>query len=249
MKPRLFVASSSEQLGLAYALQESLVHDVETTVWTQGVFTLSRSTMADLMNILSEVDFGLFVLAPDDLTQMRGKELNTVRDNVLFELGMFVGRLGAERSFLVIPSGAEIHLPTDLLGMTPATFESNRQDGNLLAALGPACNRIRRVIQKLGHVVPVPSIILADITAVEQPDTITDPGDIFAILQSWMGSRPNLDNTRVLKFAEVDRELRLELGSAKKYLAKVAQRWDYVIAQQGVETILFRDAPAERNYF
>jgi len=71
---------------------------------------------------------------------MRGKDNGAVRDNVLFELGLFIGRLGKDRNFIILPKGYEenLHRPTDLLGLTPALYEPNRQDENLQAALGPA---------------------------------------------------------------------------------------------------------------
>jgi predicted nucleotide-binding protein len=75
---------------------------------------------------------------------------------VIFELGLFVGRLSKERSFIIVPRGAEdaLHLPTDLLGITPALFDASRQDGNLVAALGPACSKITRALSKLGGLKP-----------------------------------------------------------------------------------------------
>src|SRR3954471_4213025 len=121
MKPRMFIASSVEHIDLAYAAQESLEHDVESTVWSQGVFSISRTAMASLIDALDDSDFGLFILAPDDVTAIRDTSMKTVRDNVIFELGLFVGRLGNDRCFLIIPRGVEdLHLPTDLLGLTPA---------------------------------------------------------------------------------------------------------------------------------
>lgn len=94
MKPRLFVASSSEQLDLAHAAQENLDRDAEVTVWDQGIFEPSRNTMASLLDQLDSSDFGLFIFAPDDVTAMRDRTHSTVRDNVIFELGLFAGRLG-----------------------------------------------------------------------------------------------------------------------------------------------------------
>ena len=87
------------------------------------------------------------------MATIRSETVNTVRDNVIFELGLFAGRLGIERCFLIVPKGAEeVHLPTDLGGIAPATFAADRQDGNISAALGPACNRVRKAMQKYGRV-------------------------------------------------------------------------------------------------
>jgi hypothetical protein len=139
-----------ESLDIAYAAQENLEHDCEVTVWTQGIFDLSKFTIESLVEALDEFDFALFVFAPDDIAKIRGSEVQTVRDNVIFELGLFVGRIGRERSFIIVPRGADdLRIPTDLLGITPAAFEPNRQDENIVAAIGPACNRMRKPIKRL----------------------------------------------------------------------------------------------------
>ena len=150
MKPKLFIGSSVEGLNIAYAVQNNLVHRVEVTVWDQGVFNLSQSALESLVELLERMDFGVFIFTPDDLVTIRGEENRIVRDNVLFELGLFVGRLGRQRSFILKPSQDELRLPTDLLGITPATYETDRSDGNMRAATGPASNEIRENISKLG---------------------------------------------------------------------------------------------------
>lgn len=121
MKPTLFIASSSEFLDLASAMQESLEHVAEVTVWNQDVFKLSRYNIESLLETLEASDFGVFIFTPQDVINIRGAEKLTVRDNVLFELGLFIGKLGRERCFIVAPRGSEedIHLPSDLLGVTP----------------------------------------------------------------------------------------------------------------------------------
>jgi Predicted nucleotide-binding protein containing TIR-like domain len=69
--------------------------------------------------------------------------------HVVFELGLFIGRLGRERCFIVMPRDiSDFHLPSDLLGTTPVTFDSNRKDEQ--AALGPVANKILRQIQAVG---------------------------------------------------------------------------------------------------
>jgi len=62
----------------------------------------------------------------------------------------------------------------------------------------------------------------------------------LAILMSWMGNRNTQENSSVIRFADVDRELRFAPGTAKKYIKQVASKWQYVAEQEGEHTILFR---------
>lgn len=162
MKPRIFIGSSVEGLNVAYAIQQNLTHDAEATVWDQGVFELSQTSIESLSEILGKVDFGIFVFSPDDITHMRGKNTHSVRDNVLFEFGLFVGKLSRQRVFFVIPEGEDVRIPTDLLGITPGKYDPNRQDKSYQAATGAACNQIRTQIKKLGFITPPEDDLLAD---------------------------------------------------------------------------------------
>lgn len=237
-KPAVFVGSSTESLDVAYALQENLDHAAEVTVWTQGIFELSKYTLESLIEVLEASDFGIFVFSPDDVSTVRGAEKAAVRDNVVFELGLFAGRLGRERNFILVPKGSEdlLRLPTDLLGMTPALYDAKRQDGNLRAALGPSTTKIAKSLAKLGK-------LSAAATAFERPNEASSPeysdADKLAILTSWMGARASDKNTQVIHFAEVDRELKLAQGSTKRFIKQAALRWEYVVQTEGEHTILF----------
>jgi predicted nucleotide-binding protein len=143
--PTMFIGSSVEGLPIARAIQAELEHDVESTIWSQGVFGLSGGTLDSLVVASRTFDFATLVLTPDDIVNKRGETRAAARDNVLFELGLFAGRLGPERVFIVRPE-EEMDMPTDLVGITPARFRQ-RSDDNLQAALGPTGDRIRSAIE------------------------------------------------------------------------------------------------------
>jgi hypothetical protein len=64
---------------------------------------------------VAQVDFGVFVATPDDILIKRGDSSATIRDNVLFEYGLFAGHLGLHSALLLQLGPAE--LPTDLNGI------------------------------------------------------------------------------------------------------------------------------------
>lgn len=68
------------------------------------------------------------------------------RDNVIFELGLFIGKLTRQRAFIVHPSKQTVELPTDRLGITTAAYDPNKSD--LAVALKPACKKIQTAVQK-----------------------------------------------------------------------------------------------------
>ena len=149
MKQRIFIGSSSERLLIARAIETNLARDHEPTVWDEGIFELSKDTLSGLIDRLDVSDAAVFVLAADDVTQLRQQTFDTARDNVVFELGLFIGRLGRERTYFVVPRGqAKLHLPSDLLGLVAAEYDPARSDGNWDAAVSPACSRIRAALQK-----------------------------------------------------------------------------------------------------
>ena len=149
IKPKIFIGSSTEKLDIAYAIQENLQSDAEATVWTQAVFDLGSDFLDEILKKLNQTDFGVFVFLPDDRVTIRTRDYTAVRDNVLFEYGLFVGRLGRTRCVYVLPKDAQnIWIPTDLAGVVSAKYDPDSD--NLVAALGPACAAIRRKIKELG---------------------------------------------------------------------------------------------------
>ena len=81
---------------------------------------------------------------------MRGEQISTVRDNVVFELGLAIGRLGRKRTFVIVPMGQDLHIPTDLKGWTPIEFDPSRTDGNLRSAMAPVASELRQAFSQEG---------------------------------------------------------------------------------------------------
>jgi hypothetical protein len=149
-KPRLFIASSVESLPIAEAVNVNLDHEFEITIWKNGTFKLSSSTIDDLVEKSSTVDFALFIFAPDDIASIRSRNEHVVRDNVIFEMGLFIGAIGKSRSFILKPRDVDMHLPTDLLGVTPTDYDASRTDGDLVSATNRACSLIKSDVNRIG---------------------------------------------------------------------------------------------------
>src|SRR5262249_22204949 len=99
--PSLFIGSSSEGLPAAHALQAELEQVCEPRVWSQGVFGPTGTTIGSLLEMTQSSDFAALVLTPDDSVVTRGADVTVARDNVVFELGLFLGTLGPRRVFII----------------------------------------------------------------------------------------------------------------------------------------------------
>lgn len=145
-KPRIFIGSSSEGIEIARAIQSELHRDFSVEIWNQNtVFGLGTATIEALEDAVESYDFGVFVFTPDDEIIMRDAQHKIPRDNVIFELGLFIGKLGRFRAFAVQPHGTDIQLPSDLKGMSIASYDPDSV--NIDAAVGPACRQIRIAVK------------------------------------------------------------------------------------------------------
>lgn len=147
----IFIASASEGLDVATAVRDSLERDrrFAPRIWNEGTFKPSLTFIEAVEAELDRCDFAVLTLTPDDRLESRGQMSMAPRDNVLFELGLFMGRLGRERTYFVCDRNQTLKIPTDLLGVNPAMYE--RRDGQSLEeALVPVCASIAHRITELG---------------------------------------------------------------------------------------------------
>jgi predicted nucleotide-binding protein len=150
--PRVFIGSSTESKRAALAVKRSLDKIAEAVVWTQkDVFEPGKFTLESLEEHAQRSDFAVMVFGPDDVIFSRGNRQVGPRDNVIFELGLFMGALERKRAFVIAPRGKKLKIPTDILG---TNFVMYPLGGNksLNRAIDEACESLKKVIKKSGPI-------------------------------------------------------------------------------------------------
>lgn len=147
---RLFVISSVEALPVAQEIQDAFEHEpIDVQLWTQGCFKAASYTVPDLEAAVDNSDFAVAIAHADDVTESRSQIWPAPRDNVVFELGLFMGRLGLKRAILMEPRGKGVKLPSDLSGITTITYNF-KEGGENERLMGPACSKLRKHMKELG---------------------------------------------------------------------------------------------------
>ncbi|MDR3156629.1 MAG: nucleotide-binding protein [Lactobacillales bacterium] len=135
MKRKLFIGSSLEGGSIAEELKTKILEEcgdwIEPKLWSEDkVFTLNESTFHSLIQSSREYEYGIFVATADDLRKKRWHITKTMRDNVLFEAGMFLGSLGLTRAFLLVDK--KCALPSDYAGITLSIYNKTNLENKIL---------------------------------------------------------------------------------------------------------------------
>lgn len=128
MKKKVFIGSSSEELGTAKIVKAILDKDFDVVIWNENlwdksVFKLNNNFLGDLLKAPLKFDFGVLIGTPDDKVVVRGKTHLQARDNILFELGLFIGRLGLQKSCFLVDEN--VKKVSDLEGIFLSRFNSS----------------------------------------------------------------------------------------------------------------------------
>lgn len=166
MKPRVFIGSSTEGLYAAEYIKLFFNADYDCVIWNEDVFKFNKSFLETLLNSASLFDFGFLIFTKDDVALSRDKVFETARDNVIFEYGLFLGRLGVDRAFVVVEEGTKI--PSDFLGYSLTQMKTDRgPDGKVKvvdAQFAHELDNLKHQIDdyvRLGHLGLLPSTVIA----------------------------------------------------------------------------------------
>ena len=150
IKPTIFIASSKEGLSYAQAAKANLDNVGDCIIWKQDVFKPSSYPLIDLENMLQRSHYGVFICTYDDIAIIRENEYSVIRDNIILELGLFIGKLGRDRCFILMPVTIDkSHIPSDLTGINVGFYDTNRYGNNLKAMLGDATFDIQNQIETI----------------------------------------------------------------------------------------------------
>lgn len=164
MKPRIFIGSSTEGLPVAQRIKSYFEPNYECYIWNDGIFKFNEGFLETLLKSASLFDFGFMVFAADDISRIRKKEYKTTRDNVLFEYGLFLGRVGIDRAYVLKEDSVKI--PSDLAGVTLLSYNTKIEqdkkipDDDFEHQLATLKKNIDEKVA-LGHLALLPSTVIA----------------------------------------------------------------------------------------
>ena len=148
-RPTVFIGSSSEGHKIAKAIQSNLEPACEPEIWSQGLFRPSDGTLESVVSFTDKFDFAILVLTDDYMTELRGEKAASPRDNVILELGIFLGAIGRDRTFAVCDSATELKLPSDLEGVTISKYRLH-SSGKLRTSLGGTISEVEETMLDRG---------------------------------------------------------------------------------------------------
>ena len=170
MKARIFIGSSTEGLKIAQKVKDFFSADYECYLWNDGMFKCNENYLETLLKEANLFDYGILIFTKDDFTKSRERQFDSPRDNVVFEFGLFLGRLGRDNAFIL--QEKDVKLPSDLFGITHATFNCKRRGRCCFKtkvsldedSLNSSLNKLKKQIDEkvhLGVLGMLPSTVLA----------------------------------------------------------------------------------------
>jgi hypothetical protein len=120
-KPTIFIGSSDISKAKAESARKIFSKTGDVTVWNKDFFDLNESYLQSLLNYIGLFDYAILIMSPDD-TLIKEQAVHTVaRDNVIFELGLCLGRLGKHSTFALCEQ--TVTVPSDLSGIHLAQYK------------------------------------------------------------------------------------------------------------------------------
>jgi hypothetical protein len=160
MKPRVFIGSSREGCSKARIIKKQLSMVAECQLWDEGFFENNKSSFESLSEGAVLFDFAILVATDDDIQLKRNVVESIARDNIIFEFGLYIGRLGRNRCFFVKEKGLD--LPSDLYGIAlPEFINQPSKNGKSLKEVSKEISKRISILWNTYELSFIPSTVLA----------------------------------------------------------------------------------------
>lgn len=213
-KPTVFIGSAEESLPVLDVVKRLLKPVAHVIPWTdQHEFRQIGDYFLDsLIDASERFDFAVLIFGPHDVLVTRKEVHKAPRDNVIFELGLFLPRLRRERTFVIAPTvwKTGLKILSDLEGLGLAEYEPPRRKKDLEASLKKICKDIAQKIRKEGlyqeprgpkGVTAVPQALeeliataRADVEPVKIRNIALDMEATWPLVHDMLLSRENIEN-------------------------------------------------------
>jgi hypothetical protein len=153
-KPTAFVGSSAESIPVMDTVVRLLKPYAQVTKWTDGdkFRKIGHYFLDSLIDASGQFDFAILVFGPDDIVRSRKKIQPAPRDNVVFELGLFLSKLKRERTFVIAPTlwKSGLKILTDLSGLNIPEYDVPEKEDDLEKNLKGICRSIGVQMREIG---------------------------------------------------------------------------------------------------
>ena len=155
-KIRIFIGSSSEARNIVNKLSVILGREgFSVKIWNHETFHSNDNYFESIKREMILADYSIFVVNPDDEIVKRGERIYATRDNVLLEIGMFIGFMSIKKVFClrIIDNrngvAKEVILPSDLSGNEYLKVTLSNSDERFSQELRDICTTIKELILQL----------------------------------------------------------------------------------------------------
>lgn len=156
MNPNLVIFSSSRAYAVAEGIQDNLKKDFTAHLWKDFFGENKAIPIWAFFKKLFCYDFAVIVLADDEIVKADdnhpGETEFIPKDNVIFELGAVMARLGPQKTFMVTPKQPKVRVPGYFKDVMPMILEydnSLAENGSYVKATADVCNAIRSKLNQV----------------------------------------------------------------------------------------------------
>lgn len=209
-------------------------------------------TIIEKFEANADVDFAIVLISPDDIARSAALEDSNFkyrpRQNVILELGYFIGKLGREHVMVLLRGDEHVEAPSDILGIVYESFdESGKWKSRLEHELKEGGFTLRSADLSNIEVLPLQLKPIGEhFSSKAQPVEPLDDKDLEPIISAWWDDLSERDQEKAWRFTEVDEILKIPKGSALKAMERiVTAAGDYKVISKGPNAIRFEYVSSE----